>query len=154
MVSVEPLVPGRPLLPAVVGPWASYVIAREFGGLLEELAAGYEASPDTSVIGRQLRAAVGLVREAGRQQWEAHRARAASVDGSAELPSRAGAARSERGSSVAAGLTTGQVASRLRVTPRQVINLIEGGCLEATRCGRTWLIDPVSVEDLELRRSA
>ena len=83
----------------------------------------------------------------------AHRA-AISEAGSAEVPTGPSGAESEPHDGVAAvsGLTTGEVAKVLKVSDRQVRNMV--GEL-ATKVGGRWLVDEVSVaKHLETRRSA
>lgn len=143
----------RPLLPAVVGPWAAYVIARDYGDELVRHAAALEASPTTAVLGRQLRAAVAQMREAGRQQLEAHRASQGwgSVDGTAELPVADDRASSEVPPWM--HLTVDQVAGKVGLSESYVRRLCRNEALPATKRGRQWLIDSRVVADLETLRS-
>lgn len=145
----------RPLLPAVVGPWAAYVISRDFGDALTAKARQLaKVQPEVSA---QLDAAVRQLREAGRQALEARSGvsgnGAQAGGGTAEVPQSGAGARSGRPPST--GLTTRQVAARLRLSERQVRNLRFDGLLVATWKGRALVFDEVSVAlEIERRRSA
>lgn len=149
----------EPISPAVVPPWAAYVIVRDFPEVLKLLeskgqslrAAGQRAE------GAQLLMGVAFLRKAAREQREAAGV-AVSAVGSAEVPRGAAEGVSERPPSD--GLTTQEVVERFRlsgleISDRQVRNLCRpGGGLSATRAGRTWLVDAVSVAaDIERRQA-
>lgn len=153
----------RTFLPALVPPWAAYIIDRDLGRQLEEKAATWRAAGQ-DVIAEALLVAVAQLRESGRQRWEAHlQERRSEVThqaavGTSEVPISPGSAESVspiRGGH-GPGLSTGQVAEMLEIGVRQVVNLIHkpDGGLSATWHRGRWVIDEVSLAELiESRRS-
>lgn len=139
----------RVFLPAVVPPEAAYVITRDFGVALEAKAQAVSAA--NPELARQLWLAVASMRESARQRFAGGGSAVQAGSGNAEVPCEVDRSGSGRGPSVVVGLTTGEVAVKLRVTRRQVLNLIEGKRLTATWRGRGWVIDEVSVA-MELDR--
>lgn len=145
----------RSFLPAVVGPWAALVIARDFGDKITVKAAALRAAGQVEAAD-QLLVAVASMREAGRQRMAAHRHTQSEVDGQAgigrsEVPIAGGSSESSR--LLGSGMTTREVATQLRVSSRQVLNL-RGTRLVATWSKGRWLFDEVSVaEELERRRN-
>lgn len=142
--------PGRPLLPAVVGPLASAVIAREFGGAIEELASKYERAGSADA-GRQLRSAVAQMRESARLRNVAQREIGDS--GTTDVPKTA--TRASSSCPPSPGLTTQEVAEQLRVDVRTVTGWCKDEELPATRGkgrGRPWLIAEADLIDYLDRR--
>lgn len=144
----------RVFLPAAVGPAAAYVIDRSWGRDLEAKARAMAGSqPEVS---RQLLAAVAQFRESGRQWFEAefegNGSGLQAGSGSSEVPLTAPGP--GLGGPPSSGLTTGEVATRLGRSDRQVRNLIRSGQLVATKEQGDWVIDEVSVlMEIERRRS-
>jgi hypothetical protein len=136
-------VTGRPLLPAVVGPWAAYVIARDYGAEIEKKGEALKAAGQERV-GAQLLQAVALMRESGRQQWEVHRGSSDQAGGgSGEVPQAAADGCSQR--SLGSGLlVTREVAVMLRVSTRQARNLV-GSRLTATLVKGRLIFDEIPV---------
>lgn len=134
---------------AVVGPWAAYIIDRDYGPAMRAQAhhlraVGLHAQAD------QMLAAVDQLREAGRQRMEAHRGEASGV-GSAEVPQVEAVPGSGR--LLGSGVTTREAATQLRVSQRQVGNYVAGGKLVAALVRGAWVIDEVSLAELiESRR--
>lgn len=144
----------RPIRPAVVGPRASRRILHEMGDQLERLAVSLAGSPheQNRIEGRELVAALALMREAARELGERRRDvegsdngttehRVASVDGGSSRPPR-----------MPAVIPARVVASRNRVSPSYVTRLCRDEVLEATKPGREWLIDAGSVSAWEAAR--
>lgn len=142
-------VPRRAVLGAHVPPYAALVIVREVGAQLEVSAAGLAASGTEAgaQASRELRVALGQMREAARQLQERHRevpsTAATSASGNAEAI--CDGIRAE--SVVGAGLSSAEVASRLRVSTRRVRQLCTAGVLVATLDSRGWRIAQQSVDD-------
>ena len=123
----------------------AHIIARDFGVLLEKKAESMAvANPQ---VAQELLLAVAQLREAGRQRLEAGRGSgsggAAGDRGSGEVPQSS--AVSGSGWPPASGLRTGEVATRLGVTVRQVRNLITNETLVATLRAGAYVIDETSV---------
>ncbi len=140
--------------PAIVKPRAAYIIARDYGSDLEKRGHAFIAAGHVDV-GQELLDALAYMAHVGSAWMAAHRA-ATSEAGSAEVPTGPSRAESEPHDGVAAvsGLTTGEVAKVLKVSDRQVRNMV-GEQLLATKVGGRWLVDEVSVaKHLETRRSA
>lgn len=136
----------RPLLAAIVGPFAAVVIDRELGPDLRRKAAALMALGQDEAA-RQLSLAADQVREAARQLLER-----TSVSGTAELPQTVESAESECPPRPIEWWPTGVVAEKLGVSERQVRNLAkQPGRLSATTLGGRTLIDPLSVVE-EMRR--
>lgn len=148
----------RPLLPAVVGPLASAVIARDLGSVIEEMASRHDRAGSVD-IARQLRLALAQMCESARLRNLAQ-AGDTSADATTELPETGGGARSDCPPDAGSRWwSVGQVAEKLSCSPRRVRTLCSerDGRLSATRLpsrGRPYLIDPESVaEYLESRRA-
>lgn len=145
----------RTFLPAVVPPWAAYVIARDLGPRLEAQAAALRDGGQ-HVIADQVMAALASMREAGRQRMDAHQQVRSEVGaqagvGTSEVPTTAQSAGSER--VLGSGLLTREVAEILRVSDRQVRNLRVDQRISATWSRGRWVFDEVSVaKELERRR--
>lgn len=138
----------RPLLPAPVGPLACSVIVSRFGAEIEETARKFEetGSPQGVDAARQLRDALAAMGESARLRNLAQ-AGAGSASGTSEPVGVTHGATS--GSSPWTLLTVSQVAEQLRVSRRYVTSLCVDGRLSATKPGRAWLIEAVSVADYQ-----
>lgn len=144
MNSGAPL-PLRAVLGAYVDAYAAVVILREVGPQLEAYASALAVSPVESnrQMAREVQVALSRMREVVRQLGERRREVSASASGSAEAV-RDGI-RAE--SVVGAGLSSAEVASRLRVSSRRVRQLCTAGVLEATLDSGGWRIAQQSVDD-------
>lgn len=136
-------------------PQVALVLVREHDPLLRALearAARLHAAGDTGSAG-VIRLWLREARTSAREWTEAHRQ--AGI-GSSEVPWGVESGSSGAASSGAArnGLTTGQVAEQLGVSARQVVHLVAGGRLSATRRRGQWVIDELSVAaELKRRRN-
>lgn len=132
----------RPLLPAVIGPVAAHIIARDYGEELLEKAGDFERWGQKAV-GQQLRDAVVAMGESARLRNE--RQRESEDYGTTEVPETAG-----ESSCVGPILGASEVAGMLRMTPRRVTGLVNEKQLPATRGpgrGRPWRFAVADVED-------
>lgn len=141
----------RPLLSAMVPPYAALVLDREAGEALVRRARDLEGLRQGEAA-RQLRVAAAQLREAARQLQEVQARAAVADDGSTAVPSGGWGADSE--SPPWTGVTTRVAAERLGVKERQVRNLIRDGQLSAGRGpGRAWLVAEESLAaEIERRR--
>lgn len=144
---------GAVLLMPLVPPWAAYVLDRDQGDWLRQKAHSLAATQPE--VARQLLVAAEQLREAARHVVAAELVRGSGAQaggGSAEVPMSADGSGSE--CLLGSGLTTREVAVQLRVSERQVVNLI-GKRLAATSVRGRWVIDEVSVAmELKRRRQA
>lgn len=149
MIPAAPL-PRRAVLGAYVDAYAAVVILREVGPQLEAYAAALAVSPAEAnrQMAREVQVALSRMREVARQLGERRREVAASatasVRGSAEA---VGGGSSEESGLVGNWLSSGEVASRLRVSTRRVRQLCTAGVLEAARSGGVWQVAQQSVDD-------
>jgi excisionase family DNA binding protein len=132
------------------------VILREFEGGLVSLARGLSASPDPNLrdVASEIFECVDSLRESVRQ-WKARDGDDASELGRSEVPSsvdRAASGHVVESSLMAGRLTTGQVAERLGVGVRRVVQMIDVGKLSATKVGGRQWIEEASVIEEEKRR--
>lgn len=139
-------------MPAV----AAYLMARDQPDALRKLEAKGRAmlgSSGTEAAGRQVLQAVAEIRQAA-LEWRAREVPGTtSPVGNTELPHPTEEAASAV-SSFTPGLTSGEAADRLDLTPRQVTNLARSGRLVGRRTSGGWVIDEVSVAaELERRRA-
>ncbi|MFC6707536.1 helix-turn-helix domain-containing protein [Flexivirga alba] len=97
-------------------------------------------------MAREVRVALSRMREVARQLGDRRRevtvSACVSAGGNAEV---VGSGSSPDSSTV--GLSSGEVASRLRVSTRRVRQLCTAGALEAIRVGGAWRITESSVDD-------
>jgi excisionase family DNA binding protein len=140
--------------PAMVPPWAAFIIARDFPQVLRSLDQKGRALASTGrvehvALGRQLMLGVAYIKKAAREQEAA--AGGTSGVGRSEVPIESADAALDR--PPGSGLTTGEVAVKLGVGPRQVLNLIADKRLTATWTGSQHLVDELSViAEIERRR--
>lgn len=141
MSGVDPLDVSDMIMPAVVPALAAFVMVQD-GDVLQLLRRKSVALAGNGQMGpaRQLAVAV----EALKRTHSAHLPPTGSDDGSSEVP----IGRDRSGSECPpSGLSTRDAAERLRVTERQVVNLIHrpGGGLSASKRHGRWWIDRASV---------
>lgn len=144
-----------PTPPAMVWPEAAYVVVRDYPEVLRALVAKARGVPDAEARRRFGESAFFLQQAA--REWAARAGLSGSPVqagyGTTEVPESVGG--SESGRPPTTGLLVSQVATRLRVSERQVLNLIDTQRLVATRGagrGRPYLVDEVSVAIEERRR--
>ena len=98
---------------------------------------------------RDLRVTAAAIREAARQYRELVDRSRSVVAASVEVAGGGSDAGLEH--PLSRWVDVGEVAAMLNCSPRWVTALCQQGRLAATKRGRSWLIDPESVEDYILR---
>lgn len=141
------------VLPAQVLPWAAYLFDRDCSAQMRDLARVLKAKEETRALGEDLLISVELLAEKAAEQWAAHTGRG--FDGeSAKVPGASSGARSVvPPRNPPHGLTVGEVAKRLSVSPQWVCQLCRDEVLLATKPGGRWLVDADSAESYEMARN-
>lgn len=151
----------RPYLFARMGPRAAMVVRRLWPAELvraAELAAALmaDSDPEKRAAGEELREWLESMGEAARQYVERQGdgRRDGSERGTAELVVPGPAAGSDTSLLLgpSAWLVVEEVAEALGVSTSYVKRLCRNRRLSATKAGGTWLIDPASVREHEMRR--
>lgn len=149
MTGVDPLDVSDVFAPATVPAIAAFVLVQETDAVrvLKRKARALAANGQRGVARDLALAAEFLVRA-----HQAHQPPTTSEVGTTELPLESGSADSQCPPS---GLSTRDVAERLRVTERRVVDLCQpGGGLSAVKRHGRWWIDMVSVLAYEEARRA
>jgi hypothetical protein len=134
---------------AVLTPFAAqWLLNRLEGGAAFRAGQAWALQQGRPELARQLGHALAQLQASAR----CYEPPPASASGSAEVPPAVESPDSK--SPPEDWWPTQRVADELRVSPRQVTNLIKEKKLTATWVGRQWLVDPKSVSDELLRRSA
>lgn len=134
--------------PAVVSPFVARWLLNRLGPGAFRSGARWALAEKRPDLAADLRRGFAQLQASARDYDE----RPISVNGSAEVPPTDEPSDSK--GPPQGWWPTQRVADELRVSPRQVTNLIKGERLTAIWVGRQWWVDPKSVRDELLRRSA
>jgi hypothetical protein len=144
------VVTGRPLLAASVSGAPAWILWQVSRDALQVRIRQLSLDPNVhSDVVRELRAMAAGLEEAARQYREMVDRSRSEVADSAEVAGRGFAA--GLGNLPSRWVDTGLVAAELGCSERWVTQLCLTGRLAATKRGRSWFIDPDSVQDYMLR---